>query len=89
MALTTREKELVAIGSSIGGNCIPCLEWHYNKCKELGLSKEEMQDAIAMAKKVKEVPNKKIYEAADKLVGEDTNNPSSTSCCCPDTNCCS
>ena len=87
MALTEREKELVAIGSSIGGNCIPCLEWHYNKCKELGFSKEEMQEAIVMAKKVKEVPNKKIYEAADKLIGDDENK--SAPCCCPDSNCCS
>jgi AhpD family alkylhydroperoxidase len=41
MALTEKEKELVAIGASIGGNCIPCLEWHYKKCIELGFRKGE------------------------------------------------
>ena len=86
MALTEREKELVAIGSSIGGNCIPCLEWHYQKCTELGFSKEEMREAFNMAKKVKEVPNKKIYEAADSLIADDGNE--SAPCCCPDNNCC-
>jgi len=67
MALSEKEKELVAIGASIGGNCIPCLEYHYKKCKELGYSEEELREAIDMAKMVKEVPNKKIYETADKL----------------------
>jgi 4-carboxymuconolactone decarboxylase len=67
MSLTPKERELVAIGASIGGNCIPCLEFHYEKCKELGFSKKELADAIAVAKKVKEVPNQRIYETADKL----------------------
>jgi len=67
MSLSEKEKELVAIGSSIGGNCIPCLEYHYKRCVELGYNKEEMQEAFDMAKKVKEAPNKKIYEAAEKL----------------------
>ena len=39
MSLSEKEKELVAIGASIGGNCIPCLEWHYKKCIELGFTK--------------------------------------------------
>jgi 4-carboxymuconolactone decarboxylase len=67
MGLSEKERELVAIGSAIGGNCIPCLEWHYNKCIELGFSKADLREAIAMAKKVKEVPNQKVYEAAEKL----------------------
>jgi len=67
-ALTERERELVAIGASIGGNCIPCLEYHYEKCIALGLTKEEIQDAFNVAKMVKEVPNNKIYETAKNLV---------------------
>jgi 4-carboxymuconolactone decarboxylase len=67
MGLSEKEKELVAIGSSIGGNCIPCLEYHYKRLVELGFSKEELKEAIDMAKKVKEAPNKKIYEAAASL----------------------
>ena len=68
MSLSEKEKEMVAVGASIGGNCIPCLQWHYEKCNELGYSKEEMQEAFNVAKKVKEVPNNKIYEAAAKLI---------------------
>ncbi|MCX6382974.1 MAG: carboxymuconolactone decarboxylase family protein [Actinobacteria bacterium] len=70
MSLDNREKELVAIGASIGGNCIPCLEWHYKKCIEAGVTKEEIQEAINMAKMVKEVLIKKINEVAEKLLGQ-------------------
>jgi len=68
MSLSEKEKELVAIGASIGGNCIPCLQWHYKKCKELGCSNDEMEEAFGVAKKVKEVPNNKIYETAKGLI---------------------
>lgn len=67
MGLTEKEKELVALGSAIGGNCIPCLEWHYKKCINLGFGEPELKEAIAMAKKVKEVPFQKIYETAKML----------------------
>ena len=70
MALSEKEKELVAIGASIGGNCIPCLEYHYQKCIGLGYSKEEMREAFDTAKTVKEIPNAKIYETAGKLAGD-------------------
>lgn len=70
MSLNEKTIELVAIGAAIGGNCIPCLEWHYKKCIELGISKEEIQEAVDMAKKVKEVPIKKIYEVAYKLISK-------------------
>lgn len=71
VSLDERTKELVAIGAAIGGNCIPCLEWHYKKCIELGISNKEIQEAIDMAKRVKEVPIKKINEVAEKLVGKE------------------
>jgi len=86
MSLSEKEKEMVAMGASIGGNCIPCLQWHYKKCIELGYSKEELREAFEMAKKVKEVPNNKIYEAAAKLIqGTATAQDASFSvsgCCC-------
>ena len=69
MTLSEKEKELVAIGASIGGNCIPCLNFHYAKCIKLGFSNEDMRLAFGVAKMVKEVPNKKIYETANGLVG--------------------
>jgi len=83
MSLTPKELELVAIGASIAGNCIPCLEFHYEKCRELGFTKKELAEAIAVAKKVKEVPNQKIYETADKLNANHSKagKPKGDACC--------
>lgn len=69
MALDVKMKELIAVGAAVAGNCIPCLQWHYNKCRELGVPIEDIKEAIEMAKMVKEVPIKKIYELAEKLTG--------------------
>jgi len=87
MSLTEKELELVAIGASIGGNCIPCLEYHYKKCVELGFGQQELTEAITMAKKVKEVPNQKIYETADKLNGT-SQKADTNACCCEGSACC-
>jgi len=92
MSLTEKELELVAIGASIGGNCIPCLEYHYKKCVELGFSQRQLAKAIAMAKKVKEVPNQKIYETAARLNGKGCcaeEQPKEKGCSCEDSACCS
>ena len=67
MPLDMRTKELIAVAASIAGNCFPCLEWHYKKCVELGISNEDIKESIEMALKVKEAPNKKILETANKL----------------------
>jgi len=63
-----KTKELIAVGAAIGGNCIPCLEWHYKRCIELGITKEEIKEAIELAKIVKNVPIKKINELAQTLL---------------------
>lgn len=67
MPIDEKTKELVAVGAAIAGNCLPCLTYHYKKCRELGVTVDEITEAIEMAKTVKEVPIKKIYELAEKL----------------------
>lgn len=77
MALDEKTIELVALGAAIGGNCIPCLEWHYKKCLELNIPKEEIFEAIETAQKVKNVPINKIDSLinilADKQAQVETN----------------
>ena len=63
-----KTKELIAVGAAVAGNCIPCLEWHYKKCIELGISKDEIKEAIELAKMIKDVPIKKISELAETLL---------------------
>lgn len=69
MALDAKTKELVAVGAAVAGNCIPCLQWHFDKCIELGIPVDDVKEAIQMARTVKGVPIKKIDELAEKLTG--------------------
>jgi AhpD family alkylhydroperoxidase len=48
-ALDLKTKELIAIGCSLVAKCEGCLEGHIKKALELGLTKEEISDAIVIA----------------------------------------
>jgi len=48
-ALDLKTKELVAIGCSLIAKCEGCLEGHIKKALEIGVSKEEISDTLAVA----------------------------------------
>jgi AhpD family alkylhydroperoxidase len=48
-ALDLKTKELIAIGCSLLATCDGCIEGHIRKALEIGLTKEEISDAIAVA----------------------------------------
>lgn len=87
--------ELVAIGAAIASNCEPCLRFHCDKARKLGVSSEDMMAAVRMAQSVKDAPARAVLQLAEKyLVREtqeagasaDTNEsvePGSASCCGP------
>ena len=66
--LDEREKELVAIGAAYAGNCIPCMEYHIPAARKAGLTDEQIQEAIELADKVKQVPAKKVLDTAKLLI---------------------
>jgi len=41
-----RTRELIAIGASVGAHCQPCLAWHVDKARELGIDDETIREAI-------------------------------------------
>lgn len=41
-----KTKELIAIGASVGAHCQPCLTWHVEKARELGIDEEMIRAAI-------------------------------------------
>lgn len=47
--LDLKTKELIAIGVSLVAKCEGCLEGHLKKAVEIGLTKEEISDAIVIA----------------------------------------
>ena len=43
-----KTREMIAIGTSVGAHCHPCLEYHVNKAREDGLTDEEIRKGIAI-----------------------------------------
>jgi AhpD family alkylhydroperoxidase len=41
-----RTKELIAIGASVGAHCQPCLTYHVEKARQLGIDDETIRAAI-------------------------------------------
>jgi AhpD family alkylhydroperoxidase len=48
-ALDLKTKELIAIGCSVIAKCEGCLEGHLKKARQIGITKEEISDALAIA----------------------------------------
>ena len=65
---TPQVQELVAIGAAIAANCEPCLKFHYDKARKLGVSARDMHSAVAVALAVKDTPARAMVDLASKLL---------------------
>jgi len=66
--LSSRERELVALGAAMGSNCVPCVEYHIPESRKVGLTDPEIHAAIQHADKIRQVPARKTLQAAMKLL---------------------
>jgi len=48
-----RTSVLLCLGAATAANCIPCFEHYFKKAAEVGLTKEEVQEAADLGNKVK------------------------------------
>ncbi len=62
--LSKRDSHLVALGASIGCNCIPCTVYHLKECKSNGVTDEELAEAIELSNVVKDVPRNNVTQTA-------------------------
>jgi AhpD family alkylhydroperoxidase len=76
--LTPREAELVALGAALGSNCVPGIEYHIPQARKAGLTEAEIHAAIQLADKVRQVPARKVLEAALNLLPQAAGAASST-----------
>jgi AhpD family alkylhydroperoxidase len=53
MTITSKEKELAAVGISIATGCKPCTDFHMKKVREAGASDAEIKQAISDALSVR------------------------------------
>ncbi len=84
--LSDNERELVALGASLASHCIPCSVYHIKECQKLGFSKEQIKEAIQLAKKVKNVPEelaiKSAYAQLDDEQPDILADPEASDCRC-------
>jgi AhpD family alkylhydroperoxidase len=67
--LSGEVRELIAIGAAIGASCEPCLKFHYDKARKLGVSSEAMREAVALGEMVKNASAEHLLNLADELLG--------------------
>lgn len=92
-----KTKELIAIGASIGAHCQPCLRYHIEQALKLGVTIEEIQEAISVGKLVekgafKAMDNfaKEQLEVLNQDGGKSFKADKADGCCCSnDSGCCS
>jgi AhpD family alkylhydroperoxidase len=68
--LTNAERELVALGAALGSNCVPCIEYHIPEARKAGLSNRQINEAVQLADKVRQVPARKVLDAALGMLPE-------------------
>ncbi|MFA6290952.1 MAG: carboxymuconolactone decarboxylase family protein [Victivallales bacterium] len=75
--------ELVAIGASIASNCEPCFKYHFAQAQKLGVAKEDIAMAVAIAEMVKDAPDQSVKKLAGKyLRGAKIKKVAAAPCCC-------
>ena len=62
--LNNRERSLVSLGAALASNCVPCIEFHIPGAKRAGLSDREIEAALEIADKVRQVPARAVLETA-------------------------
>lgn len=68
--LSRAERELVALGAALGSNCVPCIEYHVPEARKAGLDDRQIDEAIRLADKVRQVPARKVLAAAVAMLAE-------------------
>jgi AhpD family alkylhydroperoxidase len=64
-------EELVAIGAAIGANCEPCFKYHFQAAREAGATRDDIAQAVATARQVKQAASKEILNLAGKFLAAD------------------
>ena len=80
--LSFRDRELVALGAALASNCVPCIEYHVGESRKAGLSDTEINDALALADKIRQVPARKVLETARQLTAASAPATAGGDACC-------
>jgi AhpD family alkylhydroperoxidase len=57
-----KAKELVGIAAAVAGHCQKCFDYHYNEAGKLGIAKEDIAEAVELAKAIRQAGAKSMDE---------------------------
>lgn len=77
--LTEKEQELIAIAASVAGNCLKTLRFHFLEAVKKGCTLDEIEEAVNIARDIKQRPINDIYEVAINLLSDRRNDLSKKS----------
>ncbi len=69
MALDQKDKELVAIGASVGALCRPCIEHHIPAGRDAGLTGPELARAVQVAQATHRTAAELLFRRSRELLG--------------------
>ena len=83
--LNNREQSLVSLGAALASNCVPCIEFHIPGARRAGLNDREIEAALEIADKVRQVPARAVLETAFariEIQSDDRAEAASSECGC-------
>jgi len=72
--------ELVAIGASVGAHCQPCLTYHVDRARELGIDPALIKAAVEVGQMVEKGAMAAMREFSGSVLGEPAS-VSAAGCC--------
>jgi hypothetical protein len=66
-----KTKVLICLGAANAANCIPCFEHYFGKAKAVGLTLEEIQEAVNLASQVKKGGHLAIKNRINDVMGRE------------------
>ena len=82
-----RTSLLVSLGAATAANCVPCFEHYYKKANGVGLTSDDILEAVELATKVKNGAHLVIRNGIRNFMGQEktcnpcANGPAKGSCC--------
>jgi AhpD family alkylhydroperoxidase len=68
MSLNSREIALISIGVSVGVNCQPCLQYCVGQARNIGMTDQEIRDAVNAGKVVRRGAANKMDRYIEELL---------------------
>jgi 4-carboxymuconolactone decarboxylase len=78
--LSSRERALIGLGAALGSNCVPCAEHHIRLARAAGVGDEAVRAAVMLADTIRQVPARKVLEAALQTLAQPVTDQPVASC---------